>query len=189
MDYQLTLDIVLLLLEILSVLIILLAIYYQKFSFKFTLGLVVVATCLMILLLIFYVNQFDNWSRISLVFLSVSSLIVLLFFVPTSGLMMFCQRNQNQSDIEAENQENESNKLFDNAEDKVQQKTQRIPSKSDCLKVVDYPIAVSNRLFKSSEILKDLPCQNCNLISMGSMACYQLKCPQCGNTPPNRTPV
>ena len=56
---------------------------------------------------------------------------------------------------------------------------------------VDYPIAMSNRLFKSSELLKDVPwpCQNCHLISMGSMACYQEKCPDCGRTPPNRSPV
>ena len=54
---------------------------------------------------------------------------------------------------------------------------------------VDYPVAISNRLFTNPELLKrDLPCQNCNLILMGSMACYQEKCPECGNTPPNRTP-
>ena len=54
---------------------------------------------------------------------------------------------------------------------------------------VDYPIAVSNRLFRDSVLLKDLPCQNCNLILMGSMACYEEKCPECGKTPPNRSPV
>lgn len=31
---------------------------------------------------------------------------------------------------------------------------------------------------------KDLPCQNCKLIEMGSMACYQGICPECGRPPP-----
>ena len=58
--------------------------------------------------------------------------------------------------------------------------------KSKKYKKVDYPIAVSNRLFKDSEIVKDLPCQHCNLIRMGSMACYTEFCPECGRIPPNQ---
>ena len=45
---------------------------------------------------------------------------------------------------------------------------------------------MSNRLFRESAIGEDLPCQNCNLIEMGSMACYQEFCPECGKIPPNR---
>ena len=52
-----------------------------------------------------------------------------------------------------------------------------------------YQVAVSNRLFKDSEILKDLPCQYCNLIKMGSMACYTEFCPECGKIPPNQHPM
>ena len=58
--------------------------------------------------------------------------------------------------------------------------------KSKKYKEVDYPIAVSNRLFKDSEIVKDLPCQHCHLIRMGSMACYTEFCPECGRIPPNQ---
>ena len=51
---------------------------------------------------------------------------------------------------------------------------------------VKYPVAISNSLFRDSEDRKELPCQNCNLIAMGSMACYQEFCPECGKIPPNR---
>jgi len=51
---------------------------------------------------------------------------------------------------------------------------------------VNYPVAISNRLFKDSEIGKDLPCQHCNMITMGEMVCYQEFCPECGRIPPNR---
>jgi len=51
---------------------------------------------------------------------------------------------------------------------------------------VNYPVAISNRLFKDSEIGKDLPCQHCNMIAMGEMVCYQEFCPECGKIPPNR---
>eukprot|EP00088_Acartia_fossae_P043728 TRINITY_DN46173_c0_g1_i1.p1 TRINITY_DN46173_c0_g1~~TRINITY_DN46173_c0_g1_i1.p1 ORF type:complete len:115 (+),score=2.67 TRINITY_DN46173_c0_g1_i1:55-399(+) len=49
-----------------------------------------------------------------------------------------------------------------------------------------YSVAVSNRLFNDCSDKNDLPCLNCRLIEMGSMACYQDKCPQCGRTPPNQ---
>ena len=51
---------------------------------------------------------------------------------------------------------------------------------------VNYPVAISNRLFKDSEIGKDLPCQHCYMIKMGEMVCYQEFCPKCGRIPPNR---
>jgi ribosomal protein S27AE len=51
---------------------------------------------------------------------------------------------------------------------------------------VKYPVAISNRLFKDSEIGKDLPCQHCNMIAMGEMVFYQEFCPECGRIPPNR---
>jgi hypothetical protein len=51
---------------------------------------------------------------------------------------------------------------------------------------VEYPVAISNSLFKDSEIGKDLPCQHCNMITMGEMVCYQEFCPECGRIPPNR---
>ena len=48
-----------------------------------------------------------------------------------------------------------------------------------------YSVAVSNHLFKDDNALKDdLPCQNCKLIEMGSMACYTETCPACGKPPP-----
>ena len=34
---------------------------------------------------------------------------------------------------------------------------------------VNYPVVISNRLFKDSEIGKDLPCQHCYMIKMGEM--------------------
>ena len=51
---------------------------------------------------------------------------------------------------------------------------------------VNYPVVISNRLFKDSEIGKDLPCQHCYMIKMGEMVCYQEFCPKCGRIPPNR---
>ena len=48
-----------------------------------------------------------------------------------------------------------------------------------------YSVAVSNHLFKDENALReDLPCQNCKLIEMGSMACYTATCPACGKPPP-----
>ena len=49
-----------------------------------------------------------------------------------------------------------------------------------------YSVAVSNHLFKDDDALMkaDLPCQNCKLIEMGSMACYTETCPACGKPPP-----
>ena len=47
-------------------------------------------------------------------------------------------------------------------------------------------VAVSNHLFKDDEINLGLPCQNCKLIEMGSMACYGDKCPDCGRPPPGK---
>ena len=51
-----------------------------------------------------------------------------------------------------------------------------------------YSVAVSNHLFKDDNALMkaDLPCQNCKLIEMGSMACYGDKCPDCGRPPPGK---
>ena len=50
-----------------------------------------------------------------------------------------------------------------------------------------YSVAVSNHLFKDENALReDLPCQNCKLIEMGSMACYGDKCPDCGRPPPGK---
>lgn len=67
-----------------------------------------------------------------------------------------------------------------------------------------YTVAMQNRLFNVKKTFKSirflymillfefqdenmatrLPCQNCHLIEMGSMACYQGKCPECGRLPP-----
>ena len=49
-------------------------------------------------------------------------------------------------------------------------------------------VAISNHLFKDDEINLGLPCQNCKLIEMGSMACYGDKCPDCGRPPPGKKP-
>jgi len=64
--------------------------------------------------------------------------------------------------------------------------SQKAQYKGDRPSKVNYPVAISNRLFKDSEIGKDLPCQHCNMISMGEMVCYQEFCPECGRIPPNR---
>ena len=37
---------------------------------------------------------------------------------------------------------------------------------------------------KDDEVNHGLPCQNCKLIEMGSMACYTETCPACGKPPP-----
>ena len=39
---------------------------------------------------------------------------------------------------------------------------------------------------KDDEVNHGLPCQNCKLIEMGSMACYGDKCPDCGRPPPGK---
>ena len=42
------------------------------------------------------------------------------------------------------------------------------------------------RIPKDDEVTLGLPCQNCKLIEMGSMACYGDKCPDCGRPPPGK---
>jgi len=200
-DYQL-LNIVLLVLAIVLIFISLLLIYCQTFSLKVDVCLLIIPTCCIILLLIFYVGQFDNFGRpvskslywdksansarkIDLILLSVSGLFALLFFILIGALMIYCQRVNEANNIEAENHI----RLLKNSRGTVElTQKERKQSKVDYSNV-DYPIAVSNHLFMDSELMKDPPCQNCNLISMGSMACYQGKCPECGKTPPNRSPV
>lgn len=49
---------------------------------------------------------------------------------------------------------------------------------------VEYNAAVQNRHYMSES--KEMECLNCRLIEMGSMACYQELCPQCGRPPPGR---
>ena len=41
-----------------------------------------------------------------------------------------------------------------------------------------------SRLPQDDEVTLGLPCQNCKLIEMGSMACYTATCPACGKPPP-----
>eukprot|EP00095_Tigriopus_kingsejongensis_P008666 maker-scaffold72_size415059-snap-gene-1.16 protein:Tk08666 transcript:maker-scaffold72_size415059-snap-gene-1.16-mRNA-1 annotation:"ring finger membrane protein" len=50
----------------------------------------------------------------------------------------------------------------------------------------EYNVAMSNHLFKDENLGMDLPCMNCKLIEMGSMACYEGICPECGKEPPNQ---
>ncbi|TRY72145.1 hypothetical protein TCAL_10607 [Tigriopus californicus] len=45
-----------------------------------------------------------------------------------------------------------------------------------------YTAAVPNSHFTADN--KEMSCLNCRLIEMGSMACYQELCPQCGRPPP-----
>jgi len=190
-DYQLT-NIVLMVPAVVMIFLSLVLIYFQKFAPKINIGVLLIPICYLILLLIFYRSQFKPFKRsnrsfihqkVDLIILSVSGLFAILVLILIGGLMIYCQRIQNETNIAAENQMGVS-KLLQNSKDIVEL-TQR-----DHIKV-DYPIAMSNRLFKSSELLKDVPwpCQNCHLISMGSMACYQEKCPECDRTPPNRSPV
>ena len=109
LDYQLILNIVLLVLAIVLIFISLVLIYCQTFSLKVDVGLLIIPTCCMILLLIFYVSQLQSYfgvssaRKIDLILLSVTGLFSLLFFILIGALMIYCQRVNEANNIEAEN--------------------------------------------------------------------------------------
>ena len=128
MDDQLILNIVLMVLVVVMIFISLVLICCQKFSLKVNIGLLLTPICCMILLLIFYRSQFEvkygsfPWSEINhkadFILLSFSVLFALVLIL-VGGLMMYCQRVQNEANIEAENQISVSNTLLQNSKGTV----------------------------------------------------------------------
>ena len=133
-DYDLNLNIVLMVLAVVMIFKILLLIYCQTFSPKINIGLLLTAICCMILLLIFYKSQFkargrskqNLWrvqqtiqQKVDLIILSVSGLFALLVLILIGFLMIYCQRVQNETNIEAANQTSVTNILLQNSKGTV----------------------------------------------------------------------
>ena len=111
-DYQLGVNIVLMVPAVVMIFLSLVLIYFQKFAPKINIGLLLIPICYLILLLIFYRSQFKPVSfrnqsfihqKVDLIILSVSALFAILVLILTGGLMIYCQRIQNETNIEAEN--------------------------------------------------------------------------------------
>ena len=113
-DYQLGVNIVLMVPAAVMIILSLVLIYFQKFSPKINIGLLLIPICYLILLLIFYRSQFKRNSvwfenqlfirqKVDLIILSVSGLFAILVLILIGGLMIYCQRIQNEMNIEAEN--------------------------------------------------------------------------------------
>ena len=116
MDDYFLLNIILMVLAVLMFFISLVLIYCQKFSLKVNIGLFLTPICCMILLLIFYMSQFNEF----LIVLPISGLFALLVYILIGGvLMIYCQRVQNETNIEAENQTSVSNILLQNSKGTV----------------------------------------------------------------------
>jgi uncharacterized membrane protein YkvI len=103
------LNIVLMVLAVVMIFISLVLIYCQKFSLKVDIGLLFIPICCMILLLIFYSTQFKAYrpffhQKNDLILLSVFGLFALLVLILNGVLINYCQRVQNETNIEAENQ-------------------------------------------------------------------------------------
>ena len=118
MDDYFLLNIILMVLAVLMFFISLVLIYCQKFSLKVNIGLLLTPICYMILLLIFYTSQFKAYSNFfAFYFLS---LFALLVFILICGVpMIYCQRAQNETNIDAENQRSVSNILLQNSKGTV----------------------------------------------------------------------
>ena len=110
-DYQLT-NIVLMVPAVVMIFLSLVLIYFQKFAPKINIGVLLIPICYLILLLIFYRSQFKPFKRsnrsfihqkVDLIILSVSGLFAILVLILIGGLMIYCQRIQNEMNIEAEN--------------------------------------------------------------------------------------
>ena len=118
MDDYFLLNIILMVLAVLMFFISLVLIYCQKFSLKVNIGLLLTPICYMILLLIFYTSQFKAYSNFfAFYFLSLFALLV--FILICGGLMIYCQRVQNETNIEAANQTSVSNILLQNSKGTV----------------------------------------------------------------------
>ena len=128
MDIDFLLNIILMVLAVLMFFISLVLIYCQKFSLKVNMGLLLTPICYMILLLIFYRSQFKPvpkfrnelfiHQKVDLIILSVSGLFAMLVLILIGGLMIYCQRIQNVTNIAAENQMGVS-KLLQNSKGTV----------------------------------------------------------------------
>ena len=128
-DYQLILNIVLMVLAIVLIFISLVLIYCQKFSLKVNIGLLLTPICCMILLLISYRSQFKAYGscrrcdffqqKVDLISLSFFGLFALLILIFIGVLMIYCQRVQNDTNNEAENQISVPNILLQNSKGTV----------------------------------------------------------------------
>ena len=121
-DYDLNLNIVLMVLAVVMIFKILLLIYCQTFSPKINIGLLLTAICCMILLLIFYRSQFKEYSfkgESHLISLTVSGLVALLVLILIGVLMIYCQRVQNETNVEAEDQKSVTRVLLQNSKGTV----------------------------------------------------------------------
>ena len=127
-DYQPFLNVFLMVLAVAMIFISLFLIYCQKFSLKINIGLLLTPICCMILLLIFYRSQFKDrsygntkviYQKVDLILLSVSGLFALLVLILIGFLMIYCQRIQNETNIEAANQTSVSNILLQNSKGTV----------------------------------------------------------------------
>ena len=127
-DYQPFLNVFLMVLAVAMIFISLFLIYCQKFSLKINIGLLLTPICCMILLLIFYRSQFKDrsygntkviYQKVDLILLSVSGLFALLVLILIGFLMIYCQRIQNETNIEAVNQTSVTNILLQNSKGTV----------------------------------------------------------------------
>ena len=127
-DYQLGVNIVLMVPAAVMIILSLVLIYFQKFSPKINIGLLLIPICYLILLLIFYRSQFKPvpkfrnelfiHQKVDLIILSVSGLFAMLVLILIGCLMIYCQRIQNETNIAAENQMGVS-KLIQNSKGTV----------------------------------------------------------------------
>ena len=119
-DYQPFLNVFLMVLAVAMIFISLFLIYCQKFSLKINIGLLLTPICCMILLLIFYKQDGVDDYKVYLISMSVSGLFALLVYILIGGvLMIYCQRVQNETNIEAENQTSVTNILLQNSKGTV----------------------------------------------------------------------
>ena len=127
-DYQPFLNIFFMGLAAVMIFISLVLIYRQEFSLKVNIGLLLIPICCMILLLIFYKSQIKDWvfpgaeqiqEKVDLIILLSFGLFALLVLILIGFLMIYCQRVQNETNIEAANQTSVSNILLQNSKGTV----------------------------------------------------------------------
>ena len=151
----------------------------QRISQKFIFLFVIMATFGMVILSIDVLGQYNmQWKHKGFDYQQGIGLMVLLLISYCSFILvffLFIKRKSQTGQIKKRDFSPEETQMSQQAQYEGAR-----PSK------VNYPVAISNRLFKDSEIGKDLPCQHCNMITMGEMVCYQEFCPECGRIPPNR---
>merc|ERR1711935_1126593 len=104
-----------------------------------------------------------------------------MFFIVASGFKLYFQYFQSITETESMELIEETDKatakmLRKNSESQKKPQLSKRNQFEMKYSNVDYRVAMSNELFNDSAMMRDLPCRNCNLILMGSMACYQGKC-------------